>query len=47
MVLNVQKNERSGWVVFAMQPVDAYDQPLRNMTALLFSLFLVFALGML
>lgn len=47
MMLNVQKNERSGWVIFAMQPVDAYNQPLINMTALLFSLLVVFALGML
>ncbi len=47
MMLNVQRNERSGWVVFAMQPVEAYNQPLTSMTALLLCLFLVFALGML
>lgn len=47
MMLNVQRNERSGWVIFAMQPSGAYHQPLMNMTALLFSLLFVFALGML
>lgn len=46
MMLNVQKSEKSGWVIMAIQPANVYKQPLINMSVLVFSVLVVFVLGM-